>query len=143
MALRWENGVLVDTENNLNTLTGYNQSSYTPGTPSVSTVDTSSIDKGLASSVIQSPVFKSGVNITTPKNTTNVDPTTGAVSGWTETLGNIGTGVQALSGLAGMYYADKNYKLQKDQADYLKSRDAASDTRMSKFASNAGNGASY
>ena len=58
-------------------------------------------------------------------------------------IGAVGTGVQALSGLAGMYYADKNYKLQKDQADYLKSRDAASDTRMSKFASNAGNGASY
>ena len=58
-------------------------------------------------------------------------------------MGSVGTGVQALSGLAGMYYAKKNYDLQKDQADYLKNRDAASDTRMSKFASNAGNGASY
>lgn len=143
MALRWENGVLIDTENNLNTLAGYNQNSYTLDTPSVSTVDTSSIDKGLASSVIQSPVFKTGTNISTPENKVVVDPDTGGISGWTETLGNIGTGVQALSGLAGMYYADKNYKLQKDQADYLKSRDAASDTRMSKFASNAGNGASY
>ena len=58
-------------------------------------------------------------------------------------MGAIGTGIQGLSGLAGMYYAKKNFDLQKDQADYLKSRDAASDTRMSKFASNAGNGASY
>ena len=92
---------------------------------------------------IESPVFKTGTNISTPGNIALVDPNTGAVSGWTETLGNIGTGVSALSGLAGMYYAKKNYDLEADQAKYLKSRDAASDARSSKFASNAGNGASY
>ena len=52
---------------------------------------------------IESPVFKTGTNISTPDNIALVDPNTGAVSGWTETLGNIGTGVSALSGLAGMY----------------------------------------
>ena len=58
-------------------------------------------------------------------------------------MGAIGTGVNALTGLAGMYYTKKNYDLQKEQADYLKGRDAASDARKSKFAANAGNGASY
>lgn len=60
-----------------------------------------------------------------------------------QVLDGIGTGVDALTGLAGLYYADKNFKLEKEQADYLKSRDAASDARKSKFAANAGNGASY
>lgn len=54
-----------------------------------------------------------------------------------------GKGVDALTGLAGMYYTKKNYDLQKEQADYLKGRDAASDARKSKFAANVGNGASY
>ena len=54
-----------------------------------------------------------------------------------------GKGVGALTGLAGMYYTKKNYDLQKDQANYLKGRDAASDARNAKFAANVGNGASY
>ena len=58
-------------------------------------------------------------------------------------MGAVGTGVDALTGLAGLYYTKKNYDLQKEQADYLKGRDAASDARKSKFAANAGNGASY
>jgi len=55
----------------------------------------------------------------------------------------VGTGVNAASGLAGMYFAKKNYDLQKDQQDYLKNREAQSDARKSKFAANAGNGATY
>ena len=55
----------------------------------------------------------------------------------------VGTGVNAASGLAGMYFAKKNYDLQKDQQDYLKKREAQSDARKSKFAANAGNGATY
>jgi hypothetical protein len=58
-------------------------------------------------------------------------------------LGAIGSGVDAASGLAGMYFAKKNYDLQKDQQDYLKKREAQSDARKSKFAANAGNGATY
>lgn len=55
----------------------------------------------------------------------------------------VGTGVGAASGLAGMYYAKKNFDLQKDQQDYLKNREAQSDARKSKFATNAGGGATY
>ena len=85
-----------------------------------------------------------------------------AETGWTDTVaswfrpegdkgtsvgGNImnavGTGVNAATGLAGMYFAKKNYDLQKDQANYLKDREAQSDTRKSRFATNAGNNASY
>ena len=58
-------------------------------------------------------------------------------------MGAIGTGVGAASGLAGMYYAKKNFDLQKDQQDYLKNREAMSDARKSQFAANAGGGASY
>ena len=85
-----------------------------------------------------------------------------AETGWTDTVagwfrpegdkgtsvgGNImnavGTGVNAATGLAGMYFAKKNYDLQKDQANYLKDREAQSDARKSRFAANAGNNASY
>lgn len=85
-----------------------------------------------------------------------------AETGWTDTVaswfkpdgdkgtsvgGNImnavGTGVNAATGLAGMYFAKKNYDLQKDQANYLKDREAQSDARKSRFATNAGNNASY
>lgn len=55
----------------------------------------------------------------------------------------VGTGVNAATGLAGMYFAKKNYDLQKDQANYLKDREAQSDARKSRFAANAGNNASY
>ena len=58
-------------------------------------------------------------------------------------MGAVGTGVGAASGLAGMYYAKKNFDLQKDQQDYLKGREAQSDARKSAFAANAGNGAQY
>jgi len=47
----------------------------------------------------------------------NADGTTGNSStgtNWSSMLGNVGTAVNALSGLASMYFADKNYKLQKD-----------------------------
>ena len=58
-------------------------------------------------------------------------------------MGAVGTGVGAAAGLAGMYYAKKNFDLQKDQQDYLKGREAQSDARKSAFAANAGNGAQY
>lgn len=58
-------------------------------------------------------------------------------------MGAVGTGVGAATGLAGMYYAKKNFDLQKDQQNYLKGREAQSDTRKSAFAANAGNGAQY
>lgn len=58
-------------------------------------------------------------------------------------MGAIGTGVGALSGLAGMYYAKKNFDLQKDQQKYLQGREAQSDARKSQFAANAGGGATY
>lgn len=58
-------------------------------------------------------------------------------------MGAVGTGVGAAAGLAGMYYAKKNFDLQKDQQDYLKGREAQSDARKSAFAKNAGNNATY
>lgn len=58
-------------------------------------------------------------------------------------MDTVGTGINAATGLAGMYFAKKNYDLQKDQANYLKDREAQSDMRKAKFAANAGNNASY
>ena len=55
----------------------------------------------------------------------------------------VGTGVGALTGLAGAYYTAKNYELQKDNQKYLQNREAQSDARKTAFATNAGNGASY
>jgi len=55
----------------------------------------------------------------------------------------LGTGVGAVTGLAGMYYTKKNFDLQKDNQQYLRNREAQSDSRKSAFASNAGNGAQY
>lgn len=55
----------------------------------------------------------------------------------------VGTGVGALSGLAGMYYTKKNYDLQKDNQKHLQAREAKSDARKEQLAANAGNGASY
>ena len=55
----------------------------------------------------------------------------------------IGTGVGAVTGLAGMYYTAKNYELEKDNQKYLQNREAQSDARKTAFANNAGNGASY
>lgn len=98
------------------------------------------------------PNTSSAVN---PVNTTTDagQSWTDTIAGWfkpqgpqgTSTGGNIlsgiGAGVGAASGLAGMYYSKKNFDLQKDQYDYLKSRDALSDNRTNKFAANVGNGA--
>ena len=54
-----------------------------------------------------------------------------------------GTAAGIGTGLAGAYYAKKNFDLQKDQQDYLRGREAKSDARIAQFAANAGNGASY
>jgi hypothetical protein len=63
------------------------------------------------------------------------------------TAGNILKGasdaVGAIGGLGQLYFANKNYKLQKEQADYLKDREAKQDVRIGRFAANAGNGATY
>lgn len=58
-------------------------------------------------------------------------------------MGAVGTGIGAATGLAGAYYAKKNYDLQKDQQKYLQARDAQNDARKAQFAANAGGGASY
>lgn len=55
----------------------------------------------------------------------------------------VGTGVGALTGLAGLYYTKKNYDLQKANQQYLQNREAQSDARKSQFAANAGNSATY
>lgn len=53
-------------------------------------------------------------------------------------LAEAGLGVQALTGLGQLYYANKNYKLQKEHQDYLKGREAKNDARLSKFAARVG-----
>ena len=58
-------------------------------------------------------------------------------------LSGVGSAMGGLAGLAGAYYAGKNYGLQKDQQDYLKAREAQSDARKTQFAANVGGGASY
>lgn len=57
-------------------------------------------------------------------------------------LSGVASGVGALSGLAGLYMQKKNMDLQKEQQNYLKSRDAMADARVARFAQNVGNGAS-
>lgn len=54
------------------------------------------------------------------------------------TMSGIGQGVQAVTGLGSLYLANKNYQLQKDQANYLKGRDAQNDARLAVFAKNVG-----
>lgn len=48
----------------------------------------------------------------------------------------IGKGTEAITGLAGIYYADKNFKLQKEAQDYAKSRDALGDAKVAQFQAN-------
>jgi len=110
----------------------------------------------------QQALFDASAQMT--KQTPNIGglAETGANKGWMDTIGDwfkpegtsgaskggnilgaIGSGIDAASGLAGMYYAKKNFDLQKEQQDYLKKREAQSDARKSRFAANAGNGATY
>ena len=56
---------------------------------------------------------------------------------FSNTLGAINTGVGLFSGLAGAYFANKNFKLQKDRDAYNIGRDRLADTRTSKFEQNA------
>lgn len=95
--------------------------------------DFSGVTKQTAPDVSFGDKFKSWF---TPKQGTNT-----SIGG--QVLGGVGAGVGALRGLAGMYFAKKNYDLQKDNQDYLRNREAQSDMRKSKFAANAGNNASY
>lgn len=86
----------------------------------------------------------------------------GTIGGWFEpqgqsgasTAGNVlsgvGTAVNIGSGLAGMYYANKKAKLDKERAKMEKDvyqrgvqREAQAEARMQQFAKNAGNGAFY
>lgn len=58
---------------------------------------------------------------------------------WGGLAAGVGAGVQGLAALGGLYYQDKNYKLQKDHQNYLKGRDAMADAKAAKFAKNVGN----
>ena len=99
-----------------------------------------------------------------PINSTILNNGTGGLAeqGWMDKVGNwftpqgdkgtsvggnivnaVGTGVNAATGLAGMYFANKNFDLQKDNQEYLRNREAQSDARKTTLASNAGNGATY
>lgn len=51
-------------------------------------------------------------------------------------LDSIGTGVKALTGLGSIYFAKKNYDLQKDHQNYLKGRDAIADSKIAKIQDN-------
>ena len=65
-------------------------------------------------------------------------------------LSGVGTAVDIGSGLAGMYYANKKAKLDKERSKMEKDvyqrgvqRDMENEARLQKLASNAGNGAFY
>lgn len=71
-------------------------------------------------------------------------------SKFASTLGGIGAGVQGLASLGSMYYAGKNYKLQKEAAELEKDKyaravkaDKADSANKQKFAANVGGGATY
>ena len=101
------------------------------------------------------PVVPTQPEVVTPPNTgtekgwwdKTIDAFTPQGDNGTSLGGNmmnaVGTGVGAVTGLAGMYYTKKNYDLQKDNQKYLQNREAQSDARKSAFATNAGNGAQY
>lgn len=89
--------------------------------------------------LIQSPVFKSGYNYGGSNVGTSVDSTTVGGTDWGGLAAGVGAGIQGLAALGGLYYQDKNYKLQKDHQNYLKSRDAMADAKSAKFAKNVGN----
>lgn len=58
-------------------------------------------------------------------------------------LKGFGDLVGGAAGLAGMYYAKKNFDLQKQAQQYEQNKDAQRDKNISQFAKNAGGGASY
>lgn len=58
-------------------------------------------------------------------------------------MDTIGSGIKGAVGLGSLYFAKKNYDLEKDQQEYLKDIDKQNSARASKFAANAGNNASY
>ena len=88
---------------------------------------------------------------TPPKEQGWFDVAPGAqTSKFASTLSGFGAGVQGLAALGSMYYAGKNYKLQKDAAELEKDRysravkaDKADSANKQKFAANVGGGATY
>lgn len=67
-----------------------------------------------------------------------------------QVLSGIGTGVDAASGLAGLYFAQKNFDLAKEAADLEKKKQKSLMARQAKvdqagvdLSKNVGNGASY
>lgn len=71
-------------------------------------------------------------------------------SKFASTLSGFGAGVQGLAALGSMYYAGKNYKLQKEAAELEKDKyaravkaDKADSANKQKFAANVGGGATY
>ena len=105
----------------------------------------SGVTEGLAGSVVTDNGATKNADVgvwDTIKNSFNPEGASGkSYAG--NVMDTVGTGINAATGLAGMYFAKKNYDLQKDQTNYLKDREAQSDMRKAKFAANAGNSASY
>lgn len=71
-------------------------------------------------------------------------------SKFASTVSGFGAGVQGLAALGSMYYAGKNYKLQKEAAELEKDKyaravkaDKADSANKQKFAANVGGGATY
>lgn len=112
-----------------------NLNTAAPGSITAANIDGISYDGSMASSADKS-VWDKTVDAFTPQGAAGT-----SVGG--NMMSAAGTGIGALTGLAGLYYTKKNYDLQKDNQKYLQAREAQSDARKSQFAANAGNGASY
>ena len=98
-------------------------------------------------------MLKTDPNANTPPKTEQgwFDVPEGAqTSKFASTLSGFGAGVQGLAALGSMYYAGKNYKLQKEAAELEKDKyaravkaDKADSANKQKFAANVGGGATY
>lgn len=145
--MAWVNGQLVAEANGINTTDYQNFLKLSPEQQSALGALGATFDKNNSLGDFSGLAAKAAGNGTTSwwdslKNSFNPEGTSGrSYAG--NVMDTIGTGVGIGTGLAGAYYTAKNYELQKDQQNYLKSRDAQSDARKTTFASNAGNGASY
>lgn len=72
------------------------------------------------------------------KGTEHGGTLTGGDSGfdWGSAASTFSAGAKGLAALGSLYFANKNYKLQKSQNDYLKGRDARSDAKQAEFKAN-------
>lgn len=89
---------------------------------------------------VKPPEYKFNTDANTPgvwDSITNLfTPNEKGTSTGGQIVGAIGTGVGALSALGSLYYADKNYKAQKDLQEYQKSRDAMADAKVAQLQAN-------